>query len=88
MKELKETGALHFDFDGAKVVLTEEDLLIDTGFRREECRKALAEGLRILGSRPERRNILLSQPNGQYQIYRHLILFFHLVKKMNVQITL
>ena len=31
MKELKETGALHFDFDGAKVVLTEEDLLIDTG---------------------------------------------------------
>jgi len=31
MKELKETGALHFDFDGAAVELKEEDLLIETG---------------------------------------------------------
>ncbi len=31
MKELKETGALHFDFDGTAVELTEADLLIDTG---------------------------------------------------------
>ena len=31
MKELKETGALHFDFDGAAVELTEADLLIETG---------------------------------------------------------
>jgi len=29
MAELKETGALHFDFDGEKVELTEADLLID-----------------------------------------------------------
>ena len=31
MKELKETGALHFDFDGQAVELTEDDLLIDVG---------------------------------------------------------
>ncbi len=30
MAELKADGALKFDFDGAKVVLTEEDLLIET----------------------------------------------------------
>jgi len=31
MKELKETGALHMEFDGTPVELTEADLLIDTG---------------------------------------------------------
>ena len=31
MKELKETGALHFDIDGTAVELTEADLLIDVG---------------------------------------------------------
>ena len=30
----------------------ERDLLIDTGFRREECREALFAGLRALGSSP------------------------------------
>ena len=39
MKELKESGALHFDFDGAEVVLAEEDLLIEMseqeGFKSE-----------------------------------------------------
>ena len=44
----------------------EWDLLIDTGFRREECRKALAEGLRILGSRPERRNILCTHLHADH----------------------
>ena len=28
----------------------EQDLLIDTGFRREECQRALAKGLEELGS--------------------------------------
>lgn len=31
MQELKNSGALHFDFDGAAVELTEADLLIDAG---------------------------------------------------------
>lgn len=31
MQELKEQGALHFDFDGTAVELTEADLLIDSG---------------------------------------------------------
>ena len=35
MEELKSQGALHFEFGGDPVVLTEEDLLIDTG-RSEE----------------------------------------------------
>lgn len=44
----------------------DSDLLIDTGFRREECRKALAEGLRILGSRPERRNVLCTHLHADH----------------------
>ena len=36
----------------------EKDLLIDTGFRCEECQKALEEGLCELGSDRERRDVL------------------------------
>lgn len=35
-----------------------KDLLIDTGFRCEECRNALEEGLRELESDPDRRDVL------------------------------
>jgi len=41
MAELKETGALHFDFDGEAVALTEEDLLIDV--QQKEGYYSLAE---------------------------------------------
>lgn len=36
------------------------DLLIDLGFRRQECRDALAQGLEELGSAAENRDILLT----------------------------
>lgn len=38
----------------------ERDLLIDTGFRKTECLNALREGLRQLGSQPERRDVLIT----------------------------
>ena len=39
---------------------TERDLLIDTGFRCEECRQALGDGLRELGSAADRRDVFLT----------------------------
>lgn len=42
------------------------DLLIDTGFRREECREALFAGLRALGSSPERLDILLTHLHSDH----------------------
>ena len=46
------------------------DLLIDTGFRREECREALFAGLRALGSSPERLDILLTPALGSLGLAR------------------
>lgn len=42
------------------------DVLIDTGFRCEECRNALSEGLRELGSEPERRDVLLTHIHSDH----------------------
>ncbi len=42
------------------------DLLIDTGFRREECREALFAGLQALGSSPERLDILLTHLHSDH----------------------
>ncbi|MCI8577476.1 MAG: MBL fold metallo-hydrolase [Lachnospiraceae bacterium] len=36
------------------------DLLVDTGYRTQECREALQAGLEELGSDPARRNVLLT----------------------------
>lgn len=44
----------------------ERDLLIDTGFRREECREALFAGLRALGSSPDRLDILLTHLHSDH----------------------
>ena len=44
----------------------ESDLLIDTGFRREPCRKALQEGLDELGSDPARRDVLLTHLHSDH----------------------
>lgn len=43
-----------------------QDLLIDTGFRREECQKALTEGLQELGSVPERRDVLVTHIHSDH----------------------
>ena len=45
---------------------THSDLLIDTGFRREPCRKALQEGLDELGSDPSRRDVLLTHLHSDH----------------------
>lgn len=45
---------------------SESDLLIDTGYRTQECREALAEGLRRLGSDPSRRDILLTHLHADH----------------------
>ena len=44
----------------------ESDLLIDTGFRREPCLKALQEGLDELGSDPARRDVLLTHLHSDH----------------------
>ena len=44
----------------------ERDLLIDTGFRREECREALFAGLRALGSSTDRLDILLTHLHSDH----------------------
>ena len=44
----------------------ESDLLIDTGFRRDECRQALVEGLEELGSDPSRRDVLLTHLHSDH----------------------
>ena len=44
----------------------ERDLLIDTGFRREECREALFAGLRALGSSPDQLDILLTHLHSDH----------------------
>jgi glyoxylase-like metal-dependent hydrolase (beta-lactamase superfamily II) len=44
----------------------EGDLLIDVGFRMPECRAALIQGLAELGSRPERRDILLTHLHSDH----------------------
>lgn len=45
---------------------TDHDLLIDTGFRNEECRAALEEGLRELHSDPERRDVLITHLHSDH----------------------
>ncbi|HWQ77812.1 MAG TPA: MBL fold metallo-hydrolase [Anaerovoracaceae bacterium] len=45
---------------------TDGDLLIDLGFRQPECRKALAVGLKELGSAPERRDVLLTHLHSDH----------------------
>lgn len=45
---------------------TEGDLLIDTGFRREECRIALREGLQKLGVDTERMDVLLTHLHSDH----------------------
>lgn len=44
----------------------ESDLLIDTGFRCEECRSALEDGLASLGSDPSRRDVLLTHLHSDH----------------------
>jgi glyoxylase-like metal-dependent hydrolase (beta-lactamase superfamily II) len=44
----------------------EGDLLIDLGFRTPECRAALTQGLAELGSKPERRDILLTHLHSDH----------------------
>ena len=38
----------------------DRNVLVDTGFRREECRNAVLEGLKLLGIRMEDTDILLT----------------------------
>lgn len=42
------------------------DLLIDTGFRCQECQRALEEGLKELGSEPARRDVLLTHIHSDH----------------------
>lgn len=44
----------------------EGDLLIDTGFRCEACQKALEEGLREVGSVPEKRDVLVTHVHSDH----------------------
>ncbi|MBO5520308.1 MAG: MBL fold metallo-hydrolase, partial [Eubacterium sp.] len=44
----------------------DSDLLIDTGFRREPCLKALQEGLDELASDPARRDVLLTHLHSDH----------------------
>jgi len=44
----------------------ESDLLIDTGFRCDECREALEHGLAELGSDPARRDVLLTHLHSDH----------------------
>lgn len=52
---------------------TKSDLLIDTGFRREACLKALQEGLDELGSDPSRRDVLLTHLHSDHSGLADLI---------------
>ena len=51
----------------------DSDLLIDTGFRREPCLKALQEGLDELGSDPARRDVLLTHLHSDHSGLADLI---------------
>ena len=42
------------------------DFLIDTGFRREECREALEQGIREAGGRPGRMDVLLTHLHSDH----------------------
>ncbi len=44
----------------------ERDLLIDTGFRTEECQTAIREGLEELGSDPARRDVLITHLHSDH----------------------
>ncbi len=44
----------------------ESDMLIDTGFRCDECREALEQGLRELGSDASRRDVLLTHIHSDH----------------------
>ncbi len=44
----------------------ERELLIDTGFRRKECREALEEGLKELGSDKSRRSVLCTHLHSDH----------------------
>lgn len=44
----------------------ESDLLIDTGFRRPECRKDLLDGLAMLGSFRDRRRVYVTHMHGDH----------------------
>lgn len=56
---LKETNA--YFIRGA-----EGDLLVDTGFRREECREALMTGLKEAGARQDRLDVLLTHVHADH----------------------
>lgn len=45
---------------------TDSDLLIDTGFRRQECREALLAGLEELGWRRDRLDVLLTHMHSDH----------------------
>ncbi len=45
---------------------TQSDVLIDTGFRCGVCREALTRGLEELGSKPERRDVLLTHIHSDH----------------------
>ena len=45
---------------------TENDLLIDTGFRRQDCREALEKALEELGSDPARRDVYLTHLHSDH----------------------
>jgi glyoxylase-like metal-dependent hydrolase (beta-lactamase superfamily II) len=45
---------------------TDNDLLIDLGFRLPECRNAIEAGLAELGSKSERRDVLLTHLHGDH----------------------
>lgn len=45
---------------------TEKDLLIDTGFRREDCETALSSALKELDSDPERRDVYITHLHADH----------------------
>ena len=47
----------------------ESDLLIDTGFRKEECRAALKAGLEELGADIERLDVLLTHLHSDHAVF-------------------
>lgn len=44
----------------------DRDLLVDTGFRQDPCREALFSGLREIGYRPERTDVLLTHLHSDH----------------------
>ena len=45
---------------------TDGDLLIDTGFRRDDCEQALSEALKELGSDPDRRDVYITHLHSDH----------------------